>query len=61
MKTLLNQNERLTQILLEEIRLVIMTRATGVISEDEMFQFINPLLEMASSLTSSIKEKLKEK
>ena len=51
MKTLLNQNERLTKILLEEIRLVIMTRATGVISEDEMFhgQMSDEGIDLASN------------
>jgi len=54
METLAKQNERLAQILLQEIKVTVKTRTSGVISESEMMDKLIPLINMADSLPKTI-------
>ena len=55
MDSLAKQNERLTQILLHEIKVTVKTRTSGVISESEMMDKLIPLINMADSLPKTIR------
>jgi len=48
------QTERLAQILLQEIKVTVNTRTSGVISELEMMDKLIPLINMADSLPKTI-------
>jgi hypothetical protein len=61
MNTLQKQNERLAQILLQEIQVTVKTRTSGVISESEMMDRLIPLINMADSLPKTIQIINKEK
>jgi len=54
MDTLAKQNERLAQILLQEIKATIKVRTSGVITESEMMDKLIPLINMADELPKTI-------
>lgn len=54
MDTLAKQNERLAQILLQEIKVTVVTRTSGVISESEMMDRLIPLINMADEIPKTI-------